>query len=692
MAGISKSERLARIHDEALTQFNRAESAVREVRLQCLEARRFYSIPGAQWDGAWGEQYRNKPMLEANVVHLAVIRIINEYRNNRVEVIYTPKDGDKDETAEVCNGLYRADAQDSGALEARNNAFEEAVGGGIGAWRLKTVYENEEDDEDERQRIVWEPIVDADTCVFFDPNAKRQDKRDAKFCFVLTQMTRDAYIDEYGDDPASWPKGITSDVFDWAPLDAVYVAEYYKVVDKKQKVYCYVDIAGNEREYYEEDLKDEEELLAEIKAMGFTLKEEPKIRHVRKVHKYIMSGGGILEDCGYIAGKYIPIIINYGKRWYVDGVERCMGHVQLCMDVQRLKNVMLTKLAEISARPSVEKPVVTPGQIAGHAQMWADDNLEDYPYLMLNAELDANGNPMQPQLQYTRAPQIPPALAALLQITNDDLQQLLGNQQAGEEVQPNISGKVVELIQNRLDMQSFIYMSNFADYAVKYEGMVWLSMANEIYVEAGRRMKSLASDDKSVSSVVLNEGAYDDERGHYEKNDISKAKYDVYVDVGPTSSSKRASTVRTLTGLMQITGAVDPQTTQLLASAVLLNVEGEGLQDIRDYKRAQLVRQGVLKPTEEEKEQMAQEQANAQPDPQAAFLLAEAEKAQAAAVKAQADTGKALADTEKIKAETAATLAAIPRENAQAAIDAAKALNDLTTPKEPNGTASGPSQ
>lgn len=686
MAGMSKSDRLARVHDEALQQFNRAESAARDVRLQCLEARRFYSVPGAQWDGAWGAQFANKPRLEVNKAHLSVIRIINEYRNNRVEVSFTPKDGDKDETAETCNGLYRADARDSGALEARNNAFEEAVGGGIGAWRLKTAYEDEEDDEDEKQRIVWEPIVDADTCVFFDPNSKRQDKRDAKYCFVLTQMTREAYIAEYGDDPASWPKGITNDVFDWAPLDSVYVAEYYVVTHKKQKVYCYVDLSGQEREYYEEDLNEEEGLLDEIKALGFTLKEDPKVRKVRKVRKYIMSGGKVLEDCGYIPGKYIPIIITYGKRWYVDGVERCMGHVQLCMDVQRLKNIMLSKLAEISARPSVDKPVVSPRQMAGHAGMWASDNLEEYPYLLLNNEEDANGNPIMAPLQYTRAPQIPPALAALLEITEADLRDLLGNQQAGEEMHSNISGKVVELIQNRLDMQSFIYMSNFADYAVKYEGMVWLSMANDIYVEPQRRMKLLASNEKDVSSVVLNNGAYDEERGHYEENDISKAHYDVDVDVGPTSSSKRAATVRALTGLLGIVGPTDPQTASLLTSVVLMNMEGEGLQDVRDYTRAKLVRQGVVKPTEEEKQQIAQEQANQQPDPQAAFLLAEAQKSQAAAVKAQADTGKALADTEKIKAETAATLAAIPRDDAQAAIDAAQKLTQLSTPKEPNAT------
>jgi hypothetical protein len=97
--------------------------------------------------------------------------------------------------------------QDSCADEAYDNAFEEAVGGGFGAWRLRNEYEDEYDDEDDRQRIRIEPIYDADSTVFFDLNAKRQDKSDARSCYVLTAMTREAYQDQYDDDPASWPQG-----------------------------------------------------------------------------------------------------------------------------------------------------------------------------------------------------------------------------------------------------------------------------------------------------------------------------------------------------------------------------------------------------------------------------------------------------------------------------------------------------
>jgi hypothetical protein len=189
MARISKEQRLANLHAEALAEFDNIQSALRDERLQCLADRRFYSLAGSQWEGPLGEQFENKPRFEVNKVHLSVIRIINEYRNNRITVDFVSKDGDEyDKLADACDGLYRADEQDSVADEAYDNAFEEAVGGGFGAWRLRTVYEDDEDPDDDRQRIKIEPIYDADSSVFFDLEAKRQDKSDAKRCFVITSM------------------------------------------------------------------------------------------------------------------------------------------------------------------------------------------------------------------------------------------------------------------------------------------------------------------------------------------------------------------------------------------------------------------------------------------------------------------------------------------------------------------------
>jgi hypothetical protein len=154
--------------------------------------------------------------MEVNKTHAAVIRIFSDYRNNRITVDFRPKDKDSDpDTADTLDGLYRADEEESCAQEAYDTAFEEAVGGGFGAWRLRAAYEDDEDEENEHQRIRIEPVPDADQSVFFDANAKLQDKSDAKHGFVLSAMTPEAFEDEYpGATPADF-KALPEVSFEW---------------------------------------------------------------------------------------------------------------------------------------------------------------------------------------------------------------------------------------------------------------------------------------------------------------------------------------------------------------------------------------------------------------------------------------------------------------------------------------------
>lgn len=672
MARQTKEQRLNDIHAEAMAEFDNIQSALRDERLQCLQDRRFYSISGSQWEGPLGEQFENKPKFEVNKIHLAVLRIFNEYRNNRISVDFVSKDGAKNEKlSDVCDGLYRADEQDSGAEEAYDNAFEEAVGGGFGAWRLRAEYEDDEDPEDERQRIRIEPIFDADSSVFFDLNAKRQDKADAKRCYVLTAMTREAYAVEYGDDPASWPKEIYQHEFDWLTPDVVYVAEYYRVEETSETVRIFEGLDGQEVRYRDSELLADEALEATLLATGFKEVRQKRVKR-RRVHKYILNGARVLDDLGYIAGKCIPIVPVYGKRWFIDNIERCMGHVRLAKDAQRLKNMQLSKLGEISALSSVEKPILTPEQVAGHQVMWSEDNIKNYPYLLINPITDANGQmAISGPVAYTRPPAIPPAMAALLQITEQDMQDILGNQGDAEKVVSNISGKAVELIQNKLDMQTFIYMSNMAK-AVKRSGEIWLSMAQDIFVESGRKMKTIGSQGE-VDSVELLRPSVDEESGEtiYE-NDLSEAKFDVAVDVGPSSSSRRSATVRALTGMMAITQ--DPETMQVLGAMAMMNMEGEGISDVRDFFRRKLIMLGVVKPTKAEMEEMMQAKANQPEDPNSIFLQAAAEEAVAKAAKARADTIETVAAAELKRAQTVETMSKVSGAEQDQAIKALQTM------------------
>jgi hypothetical protein len=675
MARLNNDQRLANLHAEALRQFNDIQTALRDERLQCLQDRRFYSICGAQWEGPLYDQYENKPKFEVNKIMLAIIRIVNEYRNNRITVDYVTKDGtDNDKLAEVCDGLYRADEQASVADEAYDNAFEEAVGGGIGAWRLRTVYEDEENDEDDRQRIRMEPIFDADSSVFFDLNSKRQDKSDAKFCFVVTSMTRESYKETYGDDPTDWPKEIHQYEFDWATPDVVFVAEYYKMEEKTETIRIFEAIDGSEERYTTKDFADDEMLEQTLMAVGTREVRQKRVKRMR-VRKYIMSGGAVLEDAGYIAGKCIPIVVVYGKRWFVDNIERCMGHVRLAKDAQRLKNMQLSKLGEISALSSIEKPILTPEQVAGHQLMWAEDNLRDYPYLLINPITGPDGSQqVAGPIAYTKSAAIPPAMAALLQITETDMQDILGNPQGADKMVSGMSGKAVEMIQTRVDMQAFIYMSNFAK-GMKRCGEIWLSMAREIYTEEKRKMKTLTATG-DAGTVELMQPMIDTKTGGIKMaNDLTEASFDVIADVGPTSSSKKQATVRALTGMLTITS--DPETAQVITAMAMMNMEGEGISDANAYFRKKLLRMGVVQPTEEEAQELMAEMQGQPQDPNAMYLQAAAEEATAKAAKARADTVETVASAELKRAQTLQTLGKVDETAQNMALTNAEAVQEI---------------
>ncbi|HSG20906.1 MAG TPA: portal protein, partial [Burkholderiaceae bacterium] len=332
---------------------------------------------------------------------------------------------------------------------------------------------------------------------------------------------------------------------------------------------------------------------------------------------------------------------------------------------------------------SVEKPILTPEQVAGHQMMWAEDNLKDYPYLLINPITGADGSTqIAGPVAYTKSAAVPPALAGLLAITEQDMQEILGSSQQADKMVSNISGKAVEMIQQRLDMQSFIYMSNFAK-AMKRSGEIWLSMARDIYVEEGRKMKGL-DEESTPTQIKLMEPIVDETGAVRMRNDLSEAKLDVVSEVGPSSSSKRAATVRALTGMMAITQ--DPQTQQVLTAMAMMNMEGEGISDVRAYFRNQLVRMGVVKPTEQEQQEMMVELQGQQQDPNAVFLQAAAEEAIAKAQRARADVIKTVADAELSQAKTVETLAKVDSTQVKdtlAVLDTVNAQRNPETPPRP---------
>jgi hypothetical protein len=608
--------------------------------------------------------------MEVDKTHKEIVRIFSEYRNNRISVDFRPDDENGDEeTADALDGLYRADFEDGGQ-EAQDNAFEEGVSGGMGAWRLRACYEDESDPDNDYQRIAFEPITDADQRVFWDPEAKRVDKADAKWCIVLTPITKDAFKEQYegkaDSDFSQWP----THVFNWSIDEVVYLGEYYEIDDiKTEKVTLQHPVIEDEKSLYD----PEPEELADLQAQGWAIH---RTRTVKKpvVTKYTLSGCEVLEE-ERIAGPNIPVITYYAKRWVVENIERCAGHVRKAKDPQRVYNAQVSQLAEIAAISPLERPIFDPEQVAGLETQWAEGNIKRHPYALARALRNEDGSIVQAGAVGKVEPtQVPAALAALIQLSGADIADITGSSDQADEVPANTSAQAIELVHQRVDSKTFIYTDNFGT-AVRRCGVVWKGMASELYVEDDRKMRAI--DEKGGDKYIsLNQPAIAQDGSQVVRNAFD-GNYRCVVDVGPSSRTRRDATVRSLVGMAEVAAtAQDQELGAACITAALAEMDGEGISDLKKWVRMRGVRMGILQPTDEEKQELAGEAQNQQPDPNAMLAQGMTQQALAEADKAKAGTVKTLADAGLVRAKIQETLAGIDIDKRQQIIDAVQADAD----------------
>jgi hypothetical protein len=101
-----------------------------------------------------------------------------------------------------------------------------------------------------------------------------------------------------------------------------------------------------------------------------------------------------------------------------------------------------------------------------------------------------------------------------------------------------------------------------------------------------------------------------------------------------------------MTEVAQAAGQVgDNELAVACITTAISNMDGEGLQDLKDWNRKRMLQIGLATPTPEEQQAMAANSQNQKPDPQSAALQAQAQDymADAALKNAKADTEKASA-------------------------------------------------
>lgn len=624
------SDHLRKVHERALRRFDSVAVPQAELRAMSLAARRFVEIPGAQWEDEYGELFANAPRPEIDEITPILEKIETDYRQNRLTVDYIPTGSSGDTTtASTLDGMHRADSYRCKAQQARDNAFQEALRGGFGAYRLGTDYDDPLDPDNDALRVLpGLTIADADQSVYFDGSDKTYAKADAQWAFVISADPIEAVTAKWGDDAYSdWELLQWRPVFEWFTPDVARTAEYYEVETVTDtRVTMTQGESGEQQRFFASDV--DAKAISDLVAQGWQKKTRTVER--KRVCKYILNGAKVLKDCGYIAGDRIPIVPVYGKRAFVNNMERWRGHVLKKMDPQRIYNSRAAHLLEIDSLSPFEKPIFDPTQIPPALQsMWERSNIDRHPYLLANALRNEDGSiaSLGP-IGKVEPPQVPQVTAALLQFA---AQSLVGQDDNADQVKANVSADAMDIAAARVDARSAIYLDNMRQ-SVEIEGEIYLSMARDCYWEPGRKVETLSLDGKD-DLVTL----HDIERGadgvYRLINDLQIGQYRITASVQEATETRRQKTVRQCVNAAEI--AIQAQDVELAQAYLItagLNQDGEGMENLQKWLHRKAVSLGIEEPSPEEKaaiEQASQQQQ--QPSPADQALAAKAEESAAKA-------------------------------------------------------------
>jgi hypothetical protein len=518
----------------------------RENRERAEKWERFKLGGSFQWDDAREPGQTpggsDRAELTVNLIPQFVNQVVNDQRQNRQEIKVRPADSIADpDTAKVVNGLLRHIQQQSMATWAYDWAMQQSVTSGWGYFWIEPEYVDD-DTNNQELRIRW---IASRFEVVFDRESRLPWGGDARRAYRTGWVERaelealgGAAADAAGGYGGDWPEA-------WGDRAVWERAEG----DSEQIRVC--SAWWLEREY------------VTVKGVR-RLTTTPTLRWCK------MTARKIIEGPRRLPGHRIPGVRVVGNMDVLREGLRLYGLVELLGPQQEFFNYTKTDVAErLSLTPKVGV-IMAEGQAGGHEQEWQDAvsgrpvAVATYKPTLLN-DTQAAPPPMIPGF-----PQIPAAHVALMQQSEHELRASVGMYEAslGQRQGQEVSGRALLQRRREGDAATFHY-HDYMSYALHWAGVIlvellphyydWQETASILGEDGSERFVRLAppgtltnAGGKPVSRRVQ---LRDDAPGQKEViYDLRAGRYDVYVDTGPTYSTRREEAAESLGQLLPILG------------------------------------------------------------------------------------------------------------------------------------------
>jgi Phage P22-like portal protein len=581
-----------------------------------------------QWDPVVLEARRGKPNYTFNRVIGPVNIVVADMRQTRPAGKVRPTNSSANEaTAEVLAGLMRSVEDESRADPIYKNQYKFAVAGGFGAWRLMPEYASE-DDFDQVLRI--KDIPNPQT-VIWDPECSDATAGDAMWCIIGERVSKEKYRALFPDADSETSFNISRDSYGWFTDKEVRVVEYMERVPFKKTIAQFSDgtiedmtpeIRAVEKEFEEKGLTAEQ---------GFR-----RVVRTREVLKWrIMwlkcDGGQILEGPIYYDWKRIPVVRVPGRYINIEGRKKLQSLIRHAKDAQRTYNSRVCDMIERSALIPKAPYLVTENMIKGYENEWAQSNTASRPYLPYNIDKNAEG---PAQMPFRNQPiDMPQGSIALAEQAAQDIQATTGYfdpAMGNSEDMNRVSGKALVAHTRRSDLGSFEFIDGFQD-ALQLTWEIGIDMIPTIY--DSKRIVRIVGNDEIEKMVEINA---QDETGDI-VHDLQKGSYTCKVNIGPNYQTARQEALATMIDAAEAI----PMIAQIAPDLLAKNIDMPDADELTRRLRIPLIQQGIIKPTEQEAQNMPPKK----PDP--AEMLQQAELARMQAL-AQRDAASAKIQQHKV--------------------------------------------
>lgn len=641
---------------EMLERYRRASEACAELYELAREDIKFVNKPGCQWDANLKKRRGDRPCYEFPKLQTHNRQVINEMRQSRPQGKVRGVEESDTGLAEIMNGLAMNILDVSNADLAHDIAFECAVDGGMGNFRIRTDYA---DDAGFDQCVYVEPIRNP-FAVKYDPAASEIDRRDGLFTFVEEFMPESEFERQFPNADLKNFEG-NKECSDWRDDGKIRIAEYWYKEPVKRTL-----LALSNGAVVWQDEAD----MAAVEASGLTVAKE-RVVDSHKVMMRLTNGAEWLKDAQEFPSKYIPIIPVWGQIKNIDGEDYWQGLTRGAKDQQRLHNVHRTAIVEAVAKSPKAPFIAKPKWIKGFESMWKRANSEDYPVLFVSDDAE------QVPARAAQA-EVPVALIQLANMDNEDIKASTGIFDPNAPQSQEKSGVAIQRRAAQSSTATFNYIDNLAR-AIRFEYEILIDMIPKVYDT--QRVVRVLGQDGGEKWVQLYQQVQDPETGQtVTLNDISKGKYDVTVTVGPSYATQRMEAATAFGQLVGQIGPSFPPLAELLGYQVIKNLDLPGNDEVAEAVRKILVQQGLLAP--KDGEQPPQQGPNPMQQAQA---MTEQAKAQLTMAQAQKTSAEAQAVLPKAHAEIEKNLAQAGHEQTHDALHLAEWFSPQTQPPPASG-------